>query len=197
MGEYYLKTPLKEEEIRKLKVGDVVFVSGRVITARDEAHQRAVEYYEEGKELPVSFKDIVLYHCGPIVKKIDDKWIFVSAGPTTSTRMEYIEPTFIKYFGPRIIVGKGGLKDKTLEALKENGAVYTLIPGGLGAKAALSVKEVVGVEWLDLGTPEALWILEAENFGPLIVSMDTHGNSIHKEIESEAEKRLEEIFKSF
>lgn len=195
MTEYHLKTPLKEEEIRKLDAGDIVFVSGKVITARDEAHQRAVEYYEEGKKLPVSFKDIVLYHCGPIVKKTDGKWTFISAGPTTSTRMEYIEPVFIKYFGPRIIVGKGGLKEKTLETLKEYGAVYTLFPGGLGAKAALSVKEVVGVEWLDLGTPEALWILEVEEFGPLIVSMDSHGNSIHKDIEEKAEKKLEELLK--
>jgi fumarate hydratase subunit beta len=195
MTEYRLKTPIREEDIRRLKVGDVLYVSGRVITARDEAHRRAVEYFEEGKEIPVSFEGNILYHCGPVVKKIDDRWIFISAGPTTSTRMEYIEPTFIKYFKPRVIVGKGGLKEGTLDALRKYGAVYTLFPGGLGAKAALSVKEVIGVEWLDLGSPEALWILEVESFGPLIVTMDTHGNSIHKEIEDMTRKKLEEIVK--
>jgi tartrate/fumarate subfamily iron-sulfur-dependent hydro-lyase beta chain len=195
MAEYHLKTPIPEEEIRRLRVGDILFVSGRVITARDEAHQRAVEHHEEGKEIPVKIEGNILYHCGPIVKKIDDRWIFISAGPTTSTRMEYIEPTFIKYFRPRIIVGKGGLKEDTLKALGDFGAVYTIFPGGLGAKAALAVKEVIGVEWIDLGTPEALWILEVENFGPLIVTMDTHGKSIHREIEREAKQKLDEIIK--
>ncbi len=195
MAEYHLKTPIPEEEIRKLRVGDILFVSGRVITARDEAHQRAVEYHEEGKKLPVEFEGNILYHCGPIVKKVDGEWIFISAGPTTSTRMEYIEPTFIKYFRPRVIVGKGGLKEGTLEALGKYGAVYAIFPGGLGAKAALAVKKVVGVEWIDLGTPEALWILEVENFGPLIVTMDTHGESIHRDIEEEAKTRLDDILK--
>ena len=194
--EYHLKTPISEEEVRNLKVGDILFVSGRVITARDEAHQRAVEYYQEGRKLPVDFKGNILYHCGPIVKKIGERWIFISAGPTTSTRMEYIEPKFIEYFRPRVIVGKGGMKEKTLEALAKYGAVYAIFPGGLGAKAALAVKEVIGVEWMDLGTPESLWILEVENFGPLIVTMDTHGQSKHRVIENLSKSNLDEIIKN-
>ena len=193
MAEYKLRTPISEEDVRRLKVGDVVYVSGIALTARDSAHRRAIEYYEEGRDLPVSFKDRILYHCGPIVRKINDRWEIISAGPTTSTRMEYIEYKFIEYFRPRVIVGKGGMKEKTLEALGKYGAVYTIFPGGLGAKAAESIVEVEGVEWLDLGTPEAIWILRVEEFGPLIVTMDTHGGSLHREIEEESLKRLKEI----
>ncbi len=193
MAEYHLKTPISEEEIRKLRVEDVVYITGRVITARDQAHRRAVAYYEEGRELPVKFEGNVLYHCGPIVSKEGEEWRVISAGPTTSTRMEYIEHKFIEYFRPRVIVGKGGMKEKTLEALGKYGAVYTIFPGGLGALAAKSIDRVVGVEWIDLGTPEALWILEVKNFGPLIVTMDTHGNSIHQEMERKASQNLENI----
>ncbi len=195
MAEYHLRTPIKEEDVRKLHVGDVIYITGTVITARDAAHRRAVEYYEKGLKIPVEFEGNVLYHCGPVVKKVDDKWVFVSAGPTTSTRMEYIEPKFIEYFKPRVIIGKGGLGDKTLEALGKYGAVYATFPGGLGVIAATSVKEVKRVEWIDLGTPEALWVLEVEEFGPSIVTMDTHGRSIHKDVSEQAKKQLEELLK--
>lgn len=193
MVEHHFKTPIKEGDIRKLRVEDVVYVSGKVITARDQAHRRAVQYYEEGREIPVEFTGNVLYHCGPIVLKKNGKWIVISAGPTTSTRMEYIEHKFIEYFRPKVIVGKGGMKEKTLEALGKYGAVYTIFPGGLGALAAKSIKKVDRVEWLDLGTPEALWVLEVEEFGPLIVTMDTHGQSIHKRIETLTSSNLKEI----
>lgn len=193
MAEYRLETPISEEEVRRLKVGDILYVTGLTLTARDAAHKRAIKYYEEGKELPVSFKDIILYHCGPIVKRIDDEWRIISAGPTTSTRMEYIEYRFIEYFRPRVIIGKGGMGEKTLEALSKYGVVYTIFPGGLGAKAAESIVRVDGVEWLDLGTPEAIWILRVKDFGPLIVTMDTHGRSLHRDIEEESREMLRKI----
>lgn len=193
MAEYHFKTPIKEGDIRKLRVEDIIYVSGTVITARDQAHRRAVQYHEEGKELPVQFTNNVLYHCGPIVIKKDDKWGIISAGPTTSTRMEYIEYKFIEYFKPRVIVGKGGMKEKTLEALGKYGVVYTIFPGGLGALAAKAIKRVERVEWIDLGTPEALWVLKVEEFGPLIVTMDTHGQSIHKEIENLTYNNLKQL----
>jgi len=193
MAEYRLETPISEEEVRRLKVGDILYVTGLTLTARDAAHKRAIKYYEEGRELPVSFKDKILYHCGPIVRRIDDEWRIISAGPTTSTRMEYIEYRFIEYFRPRVIIGKGGMGEKTLEALSKYGAVYTIFPGGLGAKAAESIVRVDGVEWLDLGTPEAIWILRVRDFGPLIVTMDTHGRSLHRDIEEESGERLRKI----
>ena len=193
MAEYRLETPISEGVVRRLKVGDILYVSGIALTARDAAHKRAIKYYEEGRELPVSFKDKILYHCGPIVRRIDDEWRIISAGPTTSTRMEYIEYRFIEYFRPRVIIGKGGMGEKTLEALSKYGAVYTIFPGGLGAKAAESIVRVDGVEWLDLGTPEAIWILRVRDFGPLIVTMDTHGRSLHRDIEEESGERLRKI----
>ena len=194
--EYHLKTPLREDDIRKLKVGDVIYVSGEVITARDSAHKKAIEHYEKGLPIPVEFEDKVLYHCGPLVKKVGDKWEIISAGPTTSTRMEYIEWRFLEIFKPRIIIGKGGLGDKTLEALNKVGAVYTLFPGGAAVVASESIKNVKAVHWLEeLGMPEALWVLEVDEFGPLIVTMDTHMNSLHKTINVETSKRLDEILK--
>jgi len=194
--EYHLKTPISEEDIRKLKVGDVIYVSGEMITARDAAHKKALDFYERGEKIPVEFKDKVLYHCGPVVRKVDDEWEIVAAGPTTSTRMEYIEWRFLETFKPRVILGKGGLGDKTLEALNKVGAVYALFPGGVAVVAATSVKRVKNVFWLeDLGIPEALWVLEVEDFGPAIVTMDSHGNSLHKEVSEETKKKLDEILK--
>ena len=181
--EYHLKTPIKEEEVRRLKVGDVVYITGEMITARDSAHKKAIEHFEKGIEIPVDFTGKVLYHCGPVVKKVGDEWTVVAAGPTTSTRMEYIEWRFLEIFKPRVIVGKGGLGDKTLEALNKVGAVYTLFPGGAAVVASEAIKRVKEVHWLEeLGMPEALWVLEVEEFGPLIVTMDTHKKSIHKDI---------------
>ena len=157
--EYHLKTPIGEEEIRKLKVGDVIYITGTIITARDAAHVRALEYHEKGLEIPVSFKDIALYHCGPLVRKKNGEWEILAAGPTTSTRMEYIEPKFIEVFRPRVIIGKGGMGEGTTEALKKYGAVYAAFPGGVAVLAGKAVKRVKKVEWLDLGIPEALWKL--------------------------------------
>jgi len=194
--EYHLKTPIKEEEIRKLKVGDIIYVSGSVITARDAAHVRAIDYHSTGAKIPISFKDLVLYHCGPLVKKVGDEWRVVSAGPTTSTRMEYIEHKFIEIFRPRVIVGKGGMGEKTTEALKKFGGVYTVFPGGVGVLAARAIKKIIGVEWLDLGVPEALWIFEVENFGPLIVAIDSHGNNLYSEIMKNVRSNLNVVLSS-
>ena len=191
--EYHLKTPIPEEAIRKLKVGDIIYISGKLITARDAAHTRAIKYRVEGKQLPVNFEGNVLYHCGPLVRKIDDKWEIVSAGPTTSTRMEYIEPRFIELFRPRVIVGKGGMGLGTTEALNKYGAVYASFPGGVGVLAAKAIKRIVGVEWLDLGLPEALWILDVERFGPLTVAIDTHKRNLYIDIKDKAHERLKDL----
>ncbi len=194
MAEYRLKTPITEEQARKLRVGDILYITGNLVLARDEAHKRALEYAEEGKELPIDFSQYVLYHAGPVVKKMPDgKWKIISAGPTTSSRMEIFEDKFIEKFKVRVIVGKGGMGDRTLAALQKYGAVYASFTGGCGALAAVTMKEVVDVQWLDLGTPEALWILHVEDFGPLVVGMDSHGNSIYKEVSEKAKQNLEKI----
>lgn len=195
MAIYKFKTPISEEDVRKLRVGDIIYVSGIMVTARDEAHKRALEYYEKGEKPPVDFEGIALYHCGPIVKKVNDEWVAVAAGPTTSTRMDLFEAEFIEKFNVRIIIGKGGMGEKTTKACEKYGAVYCAFVGGAAVLAANAIKRIKGVEWLDLGMPEALWILEVENFGPLIVTIDSHGNNLHQEIMSRVEANKDTIYK--
>lgn len=196
MSEYHLKTPIKEEEIRKLRVGDIVYLSGTIVTARDTAHKRILEYYEQGKPIPVDLRGGVIYHCGPVVLKRDDEWVVIAAGPTTSTRMELYEASIIEKFGIRMIIGKGGMGMRTAEACRRYGAVYTVFTGGAAVLAARAIKRVLGVEWLDLGVPEALWILEVEEFGPLLVVIDSTGRNLIEEIIREARKRRDRVFRS-
>jgi fumarate hydratase subunit beta len=195
MAEVKLTTPIPEEEIRKLKAGDTIFVSGTVYLSRDEAHLRALEYAKEGKELPLDFKGLALFHCGPIVKQ-DEKgeWHVVAAGPTTSSRMEIFEDKYIEQFRISVVIGKGGMYERTTAAMKKYGAVYGAFTGGAAVLAANAVKKVKGVEWLDLGTPEALWIFEVENFGPLTVAIDSHGNNLFKDVSEQAEKNRSKAY---
>ena len=195
MAEYHFTTPISEEDARKLKVGDVVYVSGEhVYTARDEAHERALHMYEKGEKPPVDFEGSVVYHVGPVAWQKEGKWQIVSAGPTTSIRMELFEDEFLRKYKARIIIGKGGMGEKTLEALKEVGAVYCSFTGGCGALAAKGLKEVRAYEWSDLGMPEALWVITAEEFGPLLVTMDTHGGSLHKVMDERVAARKAEVY---
>jgi fumarate hydratase subunit beta len=194
MAVFRFKTPVSEEDVRKLKIGDIIYVTGTLVTARDEAHKRALEYYEKGEKLPIDFEGVALYHCGPIIKKINDEWITVAAGPTTSTRMELFEAEFIEKFKVRIIIGKGGMGKKTAEACKKYGAVYCAFTGGAAVLAAEAIKKVKSVEWLDLGMPEALWVFEVENFGPLTVAIDTYGNNLYHEVMSKVEANKKEIY---
>jgi len=189
-----LRTPIPEEDVRRLKAGDTIYVSGTVITARDAAHRRALELAREGKKLPEDHGGGDLYHCGPVARKVDEEWEIVAAGPTTSTRMEIFEADFIRLFGVRVIVGKGGMGPRTTEACRTYGAVYAAFTGGAGALAANAIRRVVGVEWLDLGMPEALWILEVEDFGPLVVAIDAHGNNLYERVRKEVEARKPRIY---
>ncbi|ALM73994.1 FumA C-terminus/TtdB family hydratase beta subunit [Thermococcus barophilus] len=195
MAVYNLKTPLSEEEVRKLHVGDIVYISGVVVTARDEAHHRILEYIKDGKPLPVDLRGGVIYHCGPVVRKMNGEWEVIAAGPTTSTRMEMFEAEVIEKTGIRMIVGKGGMKDRTAKACKEYGAVYVTFTGGAAVLAAKTIKRVLSVEWLDLGIPEALWVFEVENFGPLTVTIDSTGRNYTEEVLNNAKAKREEVLK--
>ena len=190
--EYFLKTPLDKDEILKLRAGDTAYISGEIFTARDEAHLRAIEYMEEGKPLPFEFNRGVVYHCGPLMKK-ENGWKAVSAGPTTSARMNKLTPRILERVEVMGIIGKGGMSDEVVQALKGKGA-YFAYTGGAGALAAQSIKRVKAVYWEDLGMPEAVWVFEVENFGPLIVGIDAHGNSLYSEIERKIERNFERIF---
>jgi len=195
MTVFKFKTPISEEDVRKLKVNDVLYVSGTIVTARDEAHKKALELHREGKELPLNLEGLAVFHCGPIVKKEGDKWVVVAAGPTTSTRMDQFEDEFIGAFKVRVVIGKGGMGKRTTEAMKKYGAVYGAFTGGAGVLAAKAVKNVRTVEWLqELGMPEALWVFEVEEFGPLTVAIDSHGNNIFEDVKKKAEEQRLKIY---
>ncbi|MHA1754030.1 MAG: FumA C-terminus/TtdB family hydratase beta subunit [Candidatus Odinarchaeia archaeon] len=180
--EYHLKLPINDELIKKLKIGDVLYVSGILFTMRDQTHKRVFEFLKKGKELPVNLKNSVIYHCGPIVKKVNSDWLIISGGPTTSMRMERFESELIKNFHIKMIIGKGGMGEGTLQALREYNCVYASFIGGAGVLAAEKIKKVKEVHWLDLGIPEALWVLEVEDFGPLIITMDSHLGNLYSKI---------------
>ncbi|MEZ0290803.1 MAG: FumA C-terminus/TtdB family hydratase beta subunit [Sulfolobales archaeon] len=191
MAEYKLRTPLDEDTIRRLNVGDIVWLSGVIVTARDAAHKRAIEMFSRGERLPIDLKGLAVYHMGPVARRTERGWEIISAGPTTSTRMELYEAEFIERTGVRMIIGKGGMGSKTVEACKKYGAVYTIYPGGVAALAAKAIKRVIDVYWLDLGIPDAMWVLEVEDFGPLTVIIDSKGNNFYDKIYAEVRERLD------
>jgi tartrate/fumarate subfamily iron-sulfur-dependent hydro-lyase beta chain len=189
-----LKTPLSEADVRGLHVGDTIYLSGVMFTARDEAHRVLLNALRRGEALAFQPQDMALFHCGPVVESSDGVWRVTSAGPTTSARMEMFEAEFLRAFSTRLIIGKGGMGKRTLEALKDVGAVYTHFTGGAGALAAKAVRRVRAVYWLEeLGMPEAVWIFEVERFGPLIVTMDAHGGSLHEAIGATVRSNLARI----
>ncbi|MGB9703963.1 MAG: FumA C-terminus/TtdB family hydratase beta subunit [Pyrobaculum sp.] len=193
MPTYYLKTPLTAEEVSKLRVGDTVYVTGLVISARDSAHKRMLEYVERGDRLPVDLRGGVIYHAGPVARKRDGTWEILSMGPTTSARMEAFEADVIEKLGVKLVVGKGGMGKKTAEAMRRHVAAYAIFTGGAGVLAAKAIKRVVDVHWLDLGIAEAMWVLEVENFGPLTVMIDPTGRNYYDELREAARAKIPEI----
>ncbi|HDN01349.1 MAG TPA: fumarate hydratase [Candidatus Bathyarchaeota archaeon] len=186
---FMLETPLKEEVIRVLRVGDVVYITGVIVTARDAAHKRIVSLLSKGEALPIRICGLPIYHCGPLVVKTRCGWKVLAAGPTTSMRMEPFESEIIKRLKVRMIIGKGGMGRKTVEAMIRFGSVYCAFTGGAAVLAAERIVKVENVFWLDLGMPEALWVLKVEKFGPLIVAVDTTGNNLYENIRIVAEER--------
>jgi fumarate hydratase subunit beta len=186
-----IRLPASEEEIRKLKVGDEVEITGVMITARDAAHKYLTE--ESGDEVREVLNGGMIYHCGPVVKKENSEYSFVAAGPTTSIREEPYEPEVIEKFGVRGIIGKGGMGAKTLEACGKFGCVYLHAIGGLAVILAQSVKKVLTVHKLEeFGTPEAMWVIEVDKF-PAVVTMDSHGKSLHDDILTESSAKRKEM----
>jgi fumarate hydratase class I len=187
--EIVLRPPISEEQIRALKVGDVVLITGEMYTGRDAVHA-----YLMNNPLPegVDMHGAVLYHCGPVMLKEGEKWTVKAAGPTTSSREEPYQAHVIKMFGVRAVIGKGGMGAKTLAALKEHGAVYLNGIGGAAQYYARSIDKVLGVSLLDFGIPEAMWKLHAHDF-VAIVTMDAHGNSLHAQVEKETGEHLKEL----
>ena len=196
-GKKVLITPVSAEDLKDIKVGDIVYLDGSMTTCRDVAHRRLVE---EGRELPVDVRNNAIFHAGPIIRPLEnDKFEMVSVGPTTSMRMEKFEYEFVKLTGVRVIIGKGGMKENTERACKEFGAIHCVFPAGNAVVAATEVEEIVRAEWRDLGMPETLWNCRVKEFGPLIVSIDTQGNNMFEEnkviFNQKKDKAIEEISK--
>ena len=181
-----LVTPIPKEAVLNLDIGDTVYISGIVYAARDMAHLRLKKLLQDKESLPEDFNGGVIFHAGPVVKKEDGSWQIWVIGPTTSIRMEpYAE--MVGELGVRAIVGKGGMGDSTLHSLGKYGGVYLLAAPGCGVVHSEAVKRVLRVHWLEeFGVPEAIWVLEVSNWGPLVVGMDTKGKSIFKDIAEKA-----------
>ncbi len=187
-----LEAPFTEEKIRSLKVGDMVEISGIVYTGRDAVHK----WLHEGHEPPVSLKDAIIYHCGPVVMKKKGKWVVTAAGPTTSTREEPYQADIIEKHGLRAVIGKGGMGEKTRQACEKFGCVYLHAVGGAAQVLAESIQEVENVYLLEkFGSPEAIWQLRVKSF-PVVVTIDAHGRSLHKEIEAESAQKLNSLMTS-
>ncbi len=186
------ETPIDHEKVKELGVGDAFYITGTIFTARDAAHEKLLELEDEDVSFDPS--KYAMFHCGPAIHKKGGKWKVVSAGPTTSIRMEIFEDDFIERFGTKVIIGKGGMGERTLKALEKHGAVYCQYTGGAGALMANAIKEVEDVYFLEeLGIPEAFWMFRVEEAGPFLVTMDSAGNSIHDDVAEEVSKNLEKV----
>jgi len=182
--EIVLQTPITEEQIRSLRVGDVVIIQGEMHTGRDALHKYLLDH-----DAPVDLNGAVIYHCGPVMLKDGEGWHVKAAGPTTSIREEPYQAEIIKKFGIRAVIGKGGMGPRTLAALKEHGGVYLNAIGGAAQYYAECFKKVNGVDFLEFGIPEAMWHLEVEGFAA-IVTMDSHGDSLHAGVEQASKEKL-------
>lgn len=183
--EVVLQTPLTEEQMRSLKVGDIVIINGEMHTGRDALHKYLMDH-----DAPIDLKGAVIYHCGPVMLKDEQGWHVKAAGPTTSIREEPYQGDIMKKFGIRAVIGKGGMGAKTLAALQEHGAVYLNAIGGAAQYYAECFKNVNGVDYMEFGIPEAMWHLQTEGFAA-IVTMDAHGNSLHADVERDSLSKLE------
>ena len=168
-----MNVPINDENLKELKAGDVVYLTGNIITARDQAHKRIIE-----QGAPLDIEGAAIFHAGPIIKENDGDYEMVAVGPTTSMRMNPYQSDVLD-MGVKIVIGKGGMDDTVREALIRNEALYVVATGGCAALYVDAVEKIESVDWLDLGMPEAIWNLKVKDFGPLIVAMDSDGNSLY------------------
>ena len=193
MKKKILTTPIKAEDLEDIKVGDMIYLNGYITTCRDVAHRRLIE---EGRKLPVDIKEGAILHAGPIVRtKGENDYEMISVGPTTSMRMEKFEEEFIRQTGVRLIVGKGGMGDGTMRGCRDYKALHAVFPAGNAVVAAVCVERIESAHWKDLGMPETLWTCKVKEFGPLIVSIDTHGNNLFEENKIIFNERKEKVYK--
>jgi fumarate hydratase subunit beta len=186
-----LSYPFKREDIRNLKVGDMVLITGKLFTGRDAVHK----YLHEGNKSPVNLENQIIYHCGPVVMKDKNgKYTVTAAGPTTSIREEPYQWQVMRDHGIVGVIGKGGMGKKTLDACREYGCVYFHAVGGAAQVLAERIKSVDNVYLEQFGSPEAIWELTVEDF-PVVVTMDSHGNSLHEIVEKDSNEKLKDFIK--
>jgi len=202
-----IQTPISDDDIRKLKVGDPVELSGLMMTGRDGVHKWMMDTFiiktrqPQGDDLEVYeaikplLKDGIIYHCGPVVAGLDTReYRFVAAGPTTSIREEPYQAEIMKHFKIKGVIGKGGMGTKTLQGCRDVPGVYFHAIGGAASYIAQSVTRVVGVYKLDFGVPEAMWVIEVKDL-PVVVTMDSHGQSLHQVVEAKSNQVFQELLK--
>jgi fumarate hydratase class I len=203
-----LTIPIPDEDIRALRVGDPVSLTGTILTGRDTVHKWMIETFIKGtrqaegddQEVYEAIKDILegsaIYHCGPVVAGLESgDYRFVAAGPTTSIREEPYQGDVMRHFNAKAVIGKGGMGSGTLQACHEVPCVYLHAIGGAASLIAQSVKKVLGVYKLDFGVPEAMWVIDVDNF-PAVVTMDSHNASLHENVREESEQKLSELLAS-
>ena len=191
MAKYTLKTPFSEEDVRQLEVGDIVHFDGTLFGIRDLTQ---IYMFDQNHEPPVSLEGMPCIHTAPSLKKVGDTWEPICVGTTTSVRMDRFTPLLIEKYGVRAVIGKAGLYEGSLEAMKKFGGVYLAIVGGAAALETQQIEAVEAVYWEHLH-PEALYQFKVKDFGPLTVAMDAHGNHLYFHVKAEAKRRLPEIYK--
>jgi L(+)-tartrate dehydratase beta subunit len=192
MAHYNLTTPLSEDDVRQLKVRDTVTVNGHIFGIRDATQ---IRMFDQQQEPPVDLTGAICIHTAPSLRKVGDKWEKISIGTTTSTRMERFTPPLIEKYGVRAVVGKAGLLEESLDAMKKFGACYLAIVGGAAALETTQIEEVEAVYWEDLH-PEAIYKFRVKDFGPLVVAMDSHGSHLYFDVKKQIAQRLPELYKS-
>ena len=191
MANYHLQTPFSEADVRQLRVGDIVHFNGTLFGIRDLTQ---IYMFDQGHEPPVSLAGMPCIHTAPSLRKVGNGWEPVCVGTTTSGRMERFTPLLIRMYGVRAIIGKGGLREGSLEAMKRYGAVYLAIVGGAASLETEQIEAVEAVYWEHLH-PEALYQFRVKEFGPLTVAMDSHGGHLYDSVKEEAKRRLPEIYR--
>lgn len=170
-----ITTPIKDKDIADLRIGNIIYLSGTLATGRDDVHRRIVQ---EGMQSPFDFNGLAIFHAGPIIKEENNRYKVISIGPTSSIRMEAWAADFIEKTGVKIMIGKGAMGEKTAAACRKHHVIHCVYPGGCAVLGAEQVSAVKTVFWQELGMPEAMWILQVKELGPLIISIDTQGENI-------------------
>lgn len=192
--EFRIEYPADRQAIRDLRVGDTVYLSGLICTLRDMGHRRAVDLLARGEALPFDLSQAGIWHSGPITRLQGGRWHLVSAGPTTSSRFTSLGAELIRRLGIQVIVGKGTMGQEAVDALGEVGGCFLNSTGGCAVLYARQVEEVVAVHWLDLGEPEAAWVVRVKEMGPLLVGIDSTGASLFRQVRGQALPRLAKAY---